>query len=254
MTNALFYSNFRFNEFSHTEAVHADNSGGVSSHFIGYIKKGYAEIQHQGNVLRLNKGDLFYIPKGLCYHSYWYPHEGAVIFDSFGFQNIPLPSNERYKLQILQQNETITQLLSELSENKKTGCKAIGLFYLLLSELLDDMKKENPDPKRDIVDKARCYMMRNDSYSIADVAKHCSVSQSGFYAIYKEVTGTTPQNIKNSIRIQKCMDLLTVEGLTVEQVSEKMGFSSSSYFRKVFKKYMGINPSQVRKGAKISMP
>ena len=254
MTNALFYSNFRFNEFSHTEAVHVDNSTGVPSHFIGYMKKGYAEIEYSGNALKLNKGNLFYIPKGLCYHSHWYPEEDTVIFDSFSFQNIPVENNDRYKLQILQQNDTIMELLLKLTENRKAGCKAIGLFYLLLSELLDDMKKENPDPKRDIVDKAKCYMMRNDNYSIADVAKYCSVSQSGFYAIYKEVTGTTPQEAKNTIRIQKCRDMLEAEGLSVEQVSEKMGFSSSSYFRKVFKKYTGISPSQVRKNAKLTLP
>lgn len=254
VTNALFYSNFRFNEYSHLQTIHVDNSLGVNSHFIGLMKKGTAQITSEKYNLQLKEGDLFYIPKGLSYHSHWYPDGDSVDFYSYAFQNIPVPHNQRYKLQLLNRTDSINEKLSILAQNRTTGCRAIGLFYLLLSELLDTMQTEKADYKQEIVDKSRCYMLSHDVFSISDVAKYCSVSESGFYAIYKQVTGTTPQEVKNRIRIDKCHDLLAVDGLSVEQVSEKMGFSSSSYFRKVFKKYTGTNPSQVRKGAKISMP
>lgn len=254
MTNSLFYSNFRFNEFSHKTKLHVDNSLGVHCHFIGYMIKGSSEIKSDKISLKLTAGDLFYIPKGLSYHSYWYPEADSVDFYSYGFQNIPVPHNHRYKLQLLPQSETSSELLHRLAEHKKTDCHAIGLFYLLLSELLPHMQKESPDYKQDIVDKARCYMISHDVFSISDVAKYCSVSESSFYSIYKEVTGTTPQDIKNSIRIQKCCDMLTADGLSVEQVSEKMGFSSSSYFRKVFKKYTGFSPSRIKQSKSFISP
>ncbi len=254
MTNALFYSNFRFNEYSHPQTVHIDNSLGISCHFIGLMKKGSAEIKCDKYSLKLKKGDLFYIPKGLSYHSYWYSDGDSVDFYSYGFQNIPVPHNQRYKLQLLTQTQSIKEKLALLAENRTSGCRAIGLFYLLLSELLENMQTENPDYRQEIVDKARCFMLSHDVFTISDVARYCSVSESGFYSIYKEVTGTTPQEVKNSIRIQKCHDLLAVDGLSVEQVSERMGFSSSSYFRKVFKKYAGVSPSDIRKSTRFSAP
>ncbi len=254
VTNALFYSNFRFNEYSHSQPNHVDNSLGVSCHFIGYMKKGSAEITSEKYRLQIKAGDLFYIPKGLSYHSHWYPDGSSVDFDSYAFQNIPVPHNQRYKLQLLTQTDSIKEKLVLLEKDRKTGCRAVGLFYLLLAELLDTMQTENPDYKQEVVDKSRCYMLSHDVFTISDVAKYCSVSESGFYAIYKQVTGTTPQEVKNSIRIQKCRDLLAVDGLSVEQVSDRMGFSSSSYFRKVFKKYTGVSPSDVKKSTSFSAP
>ena len=254
VTNALFYSNFRFNEYSHSQPNHVDNSLGVSCHFIGFMKKGTAQLTSEKYNLQLKEGDLFYIPKGLSYYSHWYPDGDSVDFYSYAFQNIPVPHNQRYKLQLLNRTDSINEKLSILAQNRTTGCRAIGLFYLLLSELLDTMQTENPDYKQEVVDKSRCYMLSHDVFTISDVAKYCSVSESGFYAMYKQVTGTTPQEVKNSIRIQKCRDLLAVDGLSVEQVSDRMGFSSSSYFRKVFKKYTGVSPSDVKKSTSFSAP
>ncbi len=254
VTNALFYSNFLLNDFTRKEKAHIDNSHGVPSHYIGYMKKGSAEIIGENTTLKISTGDLFYIPKGLSYHSYWYPDKDTVNFFSFGFQNIPLPHNERFKLQLLPKNDRILELVYLVAEQRNNVCKAAGTLFLLLAEVIDDMKTENPNPKQDIVDKARCYMYRNDNYSVADVAKYCSVSESGFYSTFKELTGRTPGEEKNAIKIQRCKELLTVEGLNVEQVSEKMGFSSSSYFRKFFKKHTGQSPSALYKSSIANMP
>lgn len=255
MTNALFYSNFAFNTFSRKSGHQVDNSGGVGCHFLGFIKNGRAKIVSDRTTLEVRQNELFYIPKGLCYRSYWYSdNDSDVCFDSYGFQNIPVPNNDRYVLQALPQSEKTRSLLKQLSENMDSGCMAVGLFYVLLSTLLDSMIKEAPNRKKDIVDKARCYMLRHDNFSIGDVAKYCSVSLSAFYAVFKEITGTTPQDAKNNIRIQRCCELLTVDGCSVEEVSERMGFSSSSYFRKVFKKYTGLSPSEVRRNNRFLSP
>lgn len=40
--------------------------------------------------------------------------------------------------------------------------------------------------------------------------------------------------------------------LSIEEISESLGFNSSAYFRRLFKKYIGISPSEYKK-AKIEI-
>jgi AraC-like DNA-binding protein len=47
--------------------------------------------------------------------------------------------------------------------------------------------------------------------------------------------------------IQHALDMLAHTDLTVDEVSQKTGFSSSNYFRTVFRKMTGKSPKEVKK-------
>ena len=59
MKDITFFNNFFFNEFSYTRLGHRDNSHGIESHFIGYMKSGNAKIISENIKLELKKGDMF---------------------------------------------------------------------------------------------------------------------------------------------------------------------------------------------------
>lgn len=46
--------------------------------------------------------------------------------------------------------------------------------------------------------------------------------------------------------VQNALDLLAHTDLTIEEISSKVGFSSSNYFRKVFFDITGKTPKEVR--------
>jgi AraC-like DNA-binding protein len=48
------------------------------------------------------------------------------------------------------------------------------------------------------------------------------------------------------IKLLRSLSLLEQGGITVEEVSRKMGFSGTDYFRKVFKQMMGTTPGNYR--------
>jgi len=50
---------------------------------------------------------------------------------------------------------------------------------------------------------------------------------------------------------KKSIDLLQTTDLPIEEISGMMGFSSSSYFRKVLKEHTGKTPHEIRKDAEI---
>ena len=50
----------------------------------------------------------------------------------------------------------------------------------------------------------------------------------------------------NTARIDRAKDLLLHSSLSLNEISEKTGFSNSSYFHKQFKKTTGLTPQQFR--------
>ena len=49
-----------------------------------------------------------------------------------------------------------------------------------------------------------------------------------------------------SVRMEKAKDLIRENRYMIYEISEMVGYSHLDYFRKQFKKYTGINPSEYR--------
>lgn len=56
----------------------------------------------------------------------------------------------------------------------------------------------------------------------------------------------SPMNYVSQYRVQMALELLMTTGYTITEISEMCGFSSVSYFGKVFHKYMSVTPVQYR--------
>ncbi|GAU76300.1 AraC family transcriptional regulator [Fusibacter sp. 3D3] len=65
--------------------------------------------------------------------------------------------------------------------------------------------------------------------------------------IFKESSGFTLTEYQNTIRIKKAVELLQHTPLNITEISEKIGYNDSSYFGKVFKRYMKVSPLKFRK-------
>lgn len=59
--------------------------------------------------------------------------------------------------------------------------------------------------------------------------------------------GTSYQQIKDRVRRDKAIRLLTLNTLSVGQIAEKLGFSDSAVFARAFKGWTGASPSQYRR-------
>lgn len=79
-----------------------------------------------------------------------------------------------------------------------------------------------------------------------ELAKMCSVSISTFQRMFKKAFGKSFTEYKNERRILKAKELLA-DGLSLEEISEALGFCDSSYFSKCFKREAGISPKKYLK-------
>ncbi|WP_239644658.1 helix-turn-helix domain-containing protein [Enterococcus crotali] len=70
---------------------------------------------------------------------------------------------------------------------------------------------------------------------------------------FEEVYKTSPIHYLKQVRIIQSLSLLWEEE-TIGQVAKKVGFSTGNYFSKVFKKEMGMSPSEYRNQKEIYLP
>ncbi len=83
-----------------------------------------------------------------------------------------------------------------------------------------------------------------EDITLSFLAEGCGVSEEYYCRAFKKITGTNPVAYVNSLRIARACDLLKQHpDMLIDAIAKECGFSSSSYFNKVFKKTMGMSPS-----------
>lgn len=212
---------------------------------------GTAKLKTKKNSISISEGDIFYIPKGIKYQSFWYGDgEDRITFDSFGFDYFPHPQTIGFTLQKICCSKDAKSILEEISGDMPEDCTTVGKLYTFLGAVLDDMERECVHYK-DITELAMEYMHTHTQYHMSNVADYCGISRTSLYEIFKKAFDKTPIEIKQKIFCEKACELLTTTDLSVEEISTQLNFSSSSYFRKVFKKHVGKSPLEVRKNSQF---
>ncbi len=83
--------------------------------------------------------------------------------------------------------------------------------------------------------------------SVDDIAEYAGYSKFYFCRRFKEITGYTVATYINMQRIKCAYNMLCESDMNINEVAQECGFKSGTYFSTTFKKYMGMNPSDVCK-------
>jgi len=246
LNGAIFCNSFLFNIFRFRKYHFTDLSKTpVPRHYFGCLTKGNVLIKSDQQELHLGVGDVFYIPKGLNYQSRWFGEE--IEFYSFGFEIAP--TGKSFLLQKVECSEKAGALFEELCEEIPFTEKGIGKLYRFFGEVSDGMQEAKKAYRNTTLEAAMEYISHNPNVRVSDVALHCNVSESGLYALFKKHTGKTPNDFRLEALCEKAVGMLSTTNRSVQEISDTVGFSSTSYFRKVLRKYKGKTPMQIRKDA-----
>ena len=82
--------------------------------------------------------------------------------------------------------------------------------------------------------------------SLEEISDVLHMNKNYICKIFKAATGKTVMDYLNFVRVEHSKDLIK-SGLPIYDISESVGFSSQSYFNKVFKKYILCSPTQYKK-------
>lgn len=250
MDNIIFSENLSFHTYIRSHNHHTHQFLGSPRHFFAYMETGSCKIVSEQRTIEAAAGDVFYIPKGLVYHSYWYS-ETQVQFKSFGFHDFPEYNTRQYPLQVIACSLEAKELLRQLPTGQPADSRLVSQFYGAVATVLPYMQANNQGAKNAIIEKAKEYILHHENCNIGDIAKHCLISEATLYDIFKKEAGCTPNTLRQQITCEKAAMLLKTTDRSVQEISDLLGFSSTSYFRKVLYKHTGKTPLEIRKQGKF---
>ncbi len=83
------------------------------------------------------------------------------------------------------------------------------------------------------------------TFSLEEMADKAHLSLSRFKTRFKQSAGMPPREYINRVKIDYAKKKMK-EGVSLTEISENLGFSSSQYFSKIFKKYTRVTPGAWR--------
>lgn len=158
------------------------------------------------------------------------------------FSSADHPALANYVKMILQEMQT-RSLNYEISVR--------GLFVALITEVmrLSTEQNDSASANRMVIAPALTYIdeFYMENFSIRDLADACSMSESHFRRVFRELVGMGPLDYLNRTRIAKACSLLRMTDDSILTISEKVGFGSMSSFNRHFYEVMGTAPSDWRR-------
>lgn len=237
---------------------------GRRDYHIIYVLNGNCYVEVDGEFVRADAGSMILYYPGVPQHYKYskdddttscYLHFSGIgceeLLDEFGFSK----DVRIYNLGIIPGAESIFRRLKFEQTQKKLFyeqrsssllLELLALFGRSLSE--SAIYSDNSYVSR--IDKI-CKIMLDDNESWHNMeyyAEQCFLSVSRFEHVFREVTGMSPNKYLMNLRINKAKDLLAETDMSVADVSIFLGFSSQSYFIRIFKKYTGQTPLKYKVG------
>ena len=114
--------------------------------------------------------------------------------------------------------------------------------YILLENIVAPSLSDNIKNAEQFIDENL-----QSELTILSISKGTNISKNVLYKNFRLSFDCTVKEYINRKRVEKSEDLLINSDLSIEEISQKVGFSSASYYSKIFKKHTGISPLRLRK-------
>ena len=213
-------------------------------HMISFVQAGCGTLKANGVTLELNEGDLFYIPQGGNYTIQWITDHTRL--RSMRFRIFPEAEQTPFAVQKLP--VSFAPKLRTVQAQMWPTAQDLGRFYTILSQLVPHMTLQESSPMQMLVNEVKKLMSGTYmTWSNAAIARYLNVSESTVYLAFQKLEGKTPNQVRHEYVIGEAVRMLTTTDNSISKISDYLGFSSDTYFRKFFKDHTGKSPRQVRK-------
>lgn len=140
------------------------------------------------------------------------------------------------------------EYLKAINESRHINV-ALKQLYQFINDLnttlqLNKQRNSNPNMSLIISYIHEHYM---EPLSLSEIANQFHFNPSYLSSYFSAHNNEGFSEYLNRVRVERAAELLAKEIVSIAEISEQVGYSDHSYFTKVFKKIMGISPSQYRK-------
>lgn len=133
-----------------------------------------------------------------------------------------------------------------------SGCKTLGDLKSLLKNLILQVtgviRERDQKHNESVVSRIMEYLQRNyhEDITLDSLGGIVYMNPKYVCRLIKKETGSNFSDILLDIRIEKAKQLIKDTELKTYEVAEKVGIKDSRYFSKVFKKYVGMTPTEYK--------
>ena len=129
-----------------------------------------------------------------------------------------------------------------------SAVRMAGYLQAALGLLMEDAPARGTDALADYARRGAAFIQQNYSrdISVEAVAAHVGVSRSYLHRTFHAVFGCAPGAYLTDYRLDRAIQLLRHSTLSVSAVAASAGFSDPFYFSRLFRRRMGMSPSDYR--------
>lgn len=218
---------------------------------------------NQGREYMLHPGSIFMRIPDLEHSNYvdsdsdyleCYLEVGPLLFQAMNGMNMLKMSQPVHKIDLDEIPEIPNRLwhlgwkLTYASDDDLAGC--LAELLVLLGDIWKYSRTTEPGEKyRDLVELACRELSRNftEPFSLQKFCRRHSVGYENFRKLFRARTGMAPWSYRIRSKMENAVTLLHNGNLTLQEISELLGYHSPYEFSAQFKKRFGISPSNYRK-------
>ena len=233
-----------------------------ATHELYYLVKGKTNFFIGNEIFLLEPGDMVFIPK-FVYHKTdngdnTYVERLRLVFDdAFAGEEGQKYINQlktRKLLKISAENQPLFQNIFQQieSEEKSKQPGYTEMEQLCFQQLLILISRYCPEENSALSEPftlVQCIAKDisenyNTDLSLEALAKKYAISTSHLSRLFKSITGVGLNEYINISRITAAEKLISGTDISITQIATQCGFTGSSYFSAIFKKFKGITPKR----------
>lgn len=235
----------------------------ITRHTAAFLCSGEAEYtfgKHTENTHIVRGGELLWMPKGSWRKGVFLAPETRFI--SLHFSESPARATPTSLYETLFGAPTVVQpphhsyvegifrRIHRLRGQRgpSTSIELQGLLLQVLAVIAQAFEQQSVPPhllhKVHDIEEFLLNHFDDPTLSVSSLAKRAGWSTKHFIASFKQVTGQTPLAYLQRVRINHALDLLSQDDLSIHDVARMVGYRDPAYFSRVFRKSVGVPPSQ----------
>jgi AraC-like DNA-binding protein len=132
----------------------------------------------------------------------------------------------------------------------------VNVFAQYLADFAGRLVAASPTAEPVAVANAKKFVQAHveESITLAQVVAHVRVSRFYFCKLFKRATGMTLTEYVTRVRLEKAKTLLVDPSLRISEIVFAAGFGSIPQFNSVFKRYVGVPPTEYRAAQQAQLP
>lgn len=219
-----------------------------------YVLSGVGHVRQDREKVTVTAGDAYILQPGRCHHYYadrkepwtkiWFNVGGSLVghlLSDYQLDNV-------LKIPAFSDSSYLYAILHAIERDPVHCASSLALLlHQYVQALFTFLGSEASGQSRALTMKNFIEQNAARSLTIDDIAGCIPLSRSRAIHLFRETYGTTPYRYYMELRLALSQSLLERTAMSIQEISERLGFADYHHFSGFFKKECGISPTLYRR-------